>query len=88
MCKNRCNQALLNDDGMSALGQVFHVDCFQCVHCEQPFGDQQYFVRGGRAYCKRDYLQLFAKSVCAGCMGNFRKGDIAMEALGKVCGRL
>ena len=80
----RCNQSLLNDDGMAALGQVYHVDCFACVFCDEPFRDKPYYVRGGRAYCIDDYLAQFAKSVCAGCMGSFRKGDVAMEALGKV----
>ncbi len=79
-----CHQALLNDDGISALGSVFHVDCFVCTHCEKAFREQPYYVRSGRAYCKSDYLSLFAKSVCAGCMGSFRKGDVAMEAVNKV----
>lgn len=79
-----CHQALLNDDGISALGSVFHVDCFVCTHCEKAFREQPYYVRSGRAYCKSDYLSLFAKSVCAGCMGSFRKGDVAMEAVNKM----
>ena len=52
--------------------------------CEQPFRDEQYFVRNGKPYCRSDYLTQFAKSVCAGCMGTFKNGDVAMEALGKV----
>jgi paxillin len=81
----RCEQPLLNDDGMHALDLVFHVDCFQCFHCERPFRDAPYYVRGGRPYCKGDYLALFGSSVCAGCMESFKKGDTAMEAVGKVC---
>jgi hypothetical protein len=84
---SRCNQALLNDDGMSALGLLFHVDCFACLHCEVPFRDEPYYVRNEKPYCKSDYLTLFAKSVCAGCMGAFKKGDVAMEAVNKVLDR-
>jgi hypothetical protein len=79
-----CHQAMLNDDGISALGTVFHVDCFVCQHCDTPFRDKPYYVRNGHAYCKEGYLLLFGKTVCAGCMGSFRKGDVAMEAVNKV----
>ena len=44
----------------------------------------KFYERKGLAYCKEDYLNLFARSVCAGCMQSFKKGELAMEAVGRM----
>jgi len=77
----RCEQPILGDDGIMSLEKLWHLDCFQCEHCHTPFRDDQFYERKGKAYCKEDYLNLFARSVCAGCMQPFKKGELAMEAV-------
>lgn len=77
----------MNDDAISALDKTYHLDCFQCSHCEEPFRDSLYYERSGVLYCKQDYLLLFGSSVCAGCVNPFVKGDSAMEAMGMVRNR-
>ena len=80
----RCEQPILGDDGIMSLEKLWHLDCFQCEHCHTPFRDDAFYERKGLAYCKEDYLNLFARSVCAGCMQSFKKGELAMEAVGRM----
>lgn len=78
-----CGQPLLHDDGMEALGRHFHVDCFACATCAEPFRDSAFYVAGdgadGRAYCKADYLRVCGAGVCAGCMAALKPGEEAIQ---------
>eukprot|EP01138_Halocafeteria_seosinensis_P004984 gb/GECG01005096.1/.p1 GENE.gb/GECG01005096.1/~~gb/GECG01005096.1/.p1 ORF type:complete len:1572 (+),score=266.02 gb/GECG01005096.1/:1-4716(+) len=80
----KCEQPLLDDDGVEALGQHWHVQCFTCAVCGNPFHDNPYFERKGKAYCKTHYLEKFGRSVCGGCLKPFKRGDSAMEAAEKL----
>jgi len=81
---DRCAQPLLDDDGVAAMDKQFHVNCFCCEVCVQPFRDAPYFERRDKVYCRNDYLSLFGKTVCAGCMEPLVKGDRAMAAAGRM----
>lgn len=81
---DRCSQPLLDDDGVMALGCKFHVNCFCCSECDVPFRDSPYYEKKGKAYCRNDYLKLFGKTVCAGCMEPLKRGQRALEAGSRV----
>jgi LIM domain len=81
---DRCSQPLLDDDGVMALGCKFHVNCFCCSECDVPFRDNPYYEKKGKAYCRNDYLKLFGKTVCAGCMEPLKRGQRALEAGSRV----
>lgn len=80
----KCEQPLLDDDGVEALNQHWHVQCFACDVCGNPFYDSPYFERKGKAYCRTHYLEKFGRSVCGGCLKPFKRGDSAMEAAEKL----
>jgi hypothetical protein len=84
-----CGQPLLDDDGVAALSQHFHVGCFACAACETPFNDASYYVHAGdgKAYCKADYLRVCDARICAGCMQVLQPGEDAFQVRGgRSCG--
>ena len=42
----------MDDDGIAALGKLWHMDCFKCEECDTPFREQKYYERKGHVYCK------------------------------------
>ncbi|RYY34356.1 hypothetical protein EON62_03380, partial [archaeon] len=75
---HHCSQPLLDDDGLCAMDKFFHTNCFVCKTCEVPFRDMPFFENAGEAYCRSDYLALFGKTVCAGCMEMLEAGQRAI----------
>ncbi|NXQ82558.1 LPXN protein, partial [Nyctibius grandis] len=51
---------------LTALDQTWHPEHFFCAHCGKVFGDDGFHERGGRPYCRQDFLALFAPK-CRGC---------------------
>jgi len=53
---------------VSALGKDWHVDCFACVQCKEPFTKigGQYVLHKDQPYCPTHYRELFGQR-CAGC---------------------
>uniref|UniRef100_A0A7N4V2Y1 Leupaxin n=1 Tax=Sarcophilus harrisii TaxID=9305 RepID=A0A7N4V2Y1_SARHA len=52
---------------ITALGKTWHPEHFVCAHCATELGcGSPFFERGGRAYCSRDYHELFSPR-CAYC---------------------
>lgn len=81
-----CEQPLFVDEDdtyVCALGGNYHAACLRCAHCERNVADE-FYERKGKVYCREDYLSLFGRSICAGCLLPFRKGDEAMEAVDKM----
>ncbi|XP_077061961.1 transforming growth factor beta-1-induced transcript 1 protein-like isoform X7 [Siphateles boraxobius] len=51
---------------VTALDKNWHPECFSCVKCSGPFGDEGFHDREGKQYCQQCFLALFA-SRCQGC---------------------
>jgi len=55
-----------------ALGKLWHVQHFTCVHCKHELGTSIFYEHDGLPYCVRDYQDMFLPK-CAGC------GDVILE---------
>ncbi|XP_041350215.1 paxillin-like isoform X2 [Gigantopelta aegis] len=62
-----CNQPVVGQV-ITALGRIFHIEHFTCTHCNETLGTCNFYEREGKAYCERDYHELFAPR-CAYCKG-------------------
>uniref|UniRef100_A0A8B9G2U5 Leupaxin n=1 Tax=Amazona collaria TaxID=241587 RepID=A0A8B9G2U5_9PSIT len=51
---------------LTALDQTWHPEHFFCANCGKVFGDDGFLVRGGKPYCRQDFLAMFAPK-CQGC---------------------
>lgn len=79
-----CGNPMGDAPCLEALGKYWHESCFVCCDCGDELADRRFFSRKGAIYCRRDYLERFGKSVCAGCMRSFKKNEQAIEAAGRV----
>ena len=79
-----CGELIGDDPCLEALGKYWHESCFLCTDCGEELADRRFFSRKGKIYCRRDYLERYGKSVCAGCMRSFKKNEQAIEAAGRV----
>ncbi|OQV21742.1 Paxillin [Hypsibius exemplaris] len=77
---NQCAGCQKNVNGqvVTALGKVWHMECFRCGHCQNLLRTQPFFEKGGKAYCEKDYYELFAMK-CARCKGPIK--DTCFTAL-------
>jgi hypothetical protein len=50
----------------TALDKTWHPEHFVCAHCNQPFSGRSYHERNGKAYCERDFQELFGLRCAAG----------------------
>ena len=74
-----CGKAIIGQV-VIALGKMWHPEHYVCCHCGEEIGHQNFFERGGKAYCENDYHDLFSPR-CAYCNGPIR--DRCVTALGK-----
>jgi len=37
---------------VTAFGKNFHLEHFRCTACDAPFGDNRYYEKDGKAYCR------------------------------------
>ncbi|XP_072841542.2 leupaxin isoform X1 [Pogona vitticeps] len=51
---------------ITALGKTWHPEHFLCAHCGKEVGSSPFYEREGKAYCPKDYHQLFSPR-CAYC---------------------
>lgn len=65
-----CGKAILGQV-VIALGKMWHPEHYVCCHCGEEIGHQNFFERGGKAYCENDYHDLFSPR-CANCNGPIR----------------
>jgi hypothetical protein len=45
---------------ISAMDKIWHVHCFTCSKCRKPLQNEKYFEKDNKAYCSRDYRDLFS----------------------------
>ncbi|KAK3084907.1 hypothetical protein FSP39_021178 [Pinctada imbricata] len=60
-----CNGPIV-DKCVTALDMTWHPDHFFCAQCGNPFGDDGFHEKDGKAYCRICYLEMFAPR-CGGC---------------------
>ncbi|XP_055016980.1 paxillin-like [Boleophthalmus pectinirostris] len=60
-----CNGPIL-DKVVTALDKTWHPEHFFCAQCGEFFGPEGFHEREGKAFCRKDYFQMFAPK-CGGC---------------------
>ncbi|KAJ8286517.1 hypothetical protein GJAV_G00040070 [Gymnothorax javanicus] len=60
-----CNGPIL-DKVVTALDKTWHPDHFFCAQCGSFFGPEGFHEKDGKAYCRKDYFDMFAPK-CGGC---------------------
>ncbi|XP_056585493.1 transcription initiation factor TFIID subunit 3 isoform X1 [Triplophysa dalaica] len=60
-----CNGPIL-DRVVTALDRTWHPEHFFCAQCGAFFGPEGFHEKDGKAYCRKDYFDLFAPK-CGGC---------------------
>ncbi|XP_061162796.1 paxillin-like isoform X1 [Saccostrea echinata] len=60
-----CNGSIV-DKCVTALDMTWHPEHFFCAQCGNPFGDDGFHEKNGKAYCRQDFLEMFAPR-CGGC---------------------
>ncbi|XP_029475476.1 paxillin isoform X4 [Rhinatrema bivittatum] len=60
-----CNGPIL-DKVVTALDRTWHPEHFFCAQCGSFFGPEGFHERDGKAYCRKDYFDMFAPK-CGGC---------------------
>lgn len=61
----KCDKPIMGRS-ITALGNIWHTECFTCSICNVGFGEGEYFEKEGKAYCQEHYIALFGK-LCANC---------------------
>ncbi|XDV21483.1 hypothetical protein PO909_026576 [Leuciscus waleckii] len=60
-----CNGPIL-DRVVTALDKTWHPEHFFCAQCGSFFGPEGFHEKEGKAYCRKDYFDMFAPK-CGGC---------------------
>ncbi|XP_038201203.1 paxillin isoform X1 [Arvicola amphibius] len=60
-----CNGPIL-DKVVTALDRTWHPEHFFCAQCGAFFGPEGFHEKDGKAYCRKDYFDMFAPK-CGGC---------------------
>lgn len=60
-----CNGPIL-DKVVTALDKTWHPEHFFCAQCGDFFGPEGFHEKDGKAFCRRDYFDVFAPK-CGGC---------------------
>ncbi|XP_065107291.1 paxillin a isoform X1 [Paramisgurnus dabryanus] len=60
-----CNGPIL-DKVVTALDKTWHPEHFFCAQCGSFFGPDGFHEKEGKAYCRKDYFDMFAPK-CGGC---------------------
>ncbi|XP_046757060.1 paxillin isoform X7 [Gallus gallus] len=60
-----CNGPIL-DKVVTALDRTWHPEHFFCAQCGVFFGPEGFHEKDGKAYCRKDYFDMFAPK-CGGC---------------------
>lgn len=62
----RCNENIFGEtSGCTAMGFMYHVECFCCYVCNSNLKGKPFYAVEGHPYCETDYLETLEKcSVC------------------------
>ncbi|NXT71860.1 LPP protein, partial [Chaetops frenatus] len=66
-CCARCGKNVVGEGtGCTAMDQVFHVECFTCIMCNNKLRGQPFYAVDKKAYCEPCYINTLEQcSVCA-----------------------
>ncbi|ELW50912.1 Lipoma-preferred partner [Tupaia chinensis] len=60
----RCGENVVGEGtGCTAMDQVFHVDCFTCIICNNKLRGQPFYAVEKKAYCEPCYIMLHGLSL-------------------------
>lgn len=74
-----CNE-VIKGECITAFGQRWHPEHFNCQYCHEPFKDGAFFEYQGKPYCELHYHQMNG-SLCSGC--GKAVGSRSLTALGR-----
>ncbi|CAG4946887.1 unnamed protein product [Colias eurytheme] len=62
----KCNEKVVGESsGCTAMGNMYHVQCFRCEHCNTNLQGNPFYDVDGQPYCEADYYETLEKcSVC------------------------
>ncbi|XP_014274613.1 lipoma-preferred partner [Halyomorpha halys] len=62
----KCGEKVVGEDnGCTAMDQVYHIECFTCCHCAVQLRGKPFYTLEGKPYCEAGYLLTLEKcSVC------------------------
>lgn len=62
----RCDEKVVGENsGCTAMGNMYHVKCFCCHHCNVNLQGKPFYAVEGQPYCESDYYETLEKcSVC------------------------
>ncbi|CAK1552905.1 unnamed protein product [Leptosia nina] len=62
----KCTQKVVGESsGCTAMGNMYHVQCFRCDHCNTNLQGKPFYAVEGQPYCETDYYKTLEKcSVC------------------------
>ncbi|XP_053614343.1 lipoma-preferred partner homolog [Plodia interpunctella] len=62
----KCNDKVIGESsGCTAMGNMYHVQCFSCYHCNTNLQGKPFYAVEGQPYCESDYYETLEKcSVC------------------------
>ncbi|XP_013187640.2 lipoma-preferred partner homolog [Amyelois transitella] len=62
----KCNEKVIGESsGCTAMGNMYHVKCFCCYHCNTNLQGKPFYAVEGQPYCEADYYETLEKcSVC------------------------
>lgn len=76
----QCKQKIIGEgSGCSAMGRIYHLQCFTCHHCHIPLQGQPFYALDGKPFCQEGYMSTLEK--CCKCMSPIL--DRILRATGK-----
>ncbi|KAM7422162.1 hypothetical protein PAMA_010301 [Pampus argenteus] len=61
-----CKKPIVGQKVVTALDKTWHPEHFFCAQCGAFFGPEGFHEKDGKAYCRKDYFDMFAPK-CGGC---------------------
>ena len=57
---------MIKGGAVQANGEIWHVDCFKCATCSEPFRGDKFYTKDAKTYCLRCYERLVYQ-LCTAC---------------------
>ena len=73
---------VIKGSGLKVLGKNWHLECFVCQTCKQPFEGGSFREYAGLPYCDADFEVLLKNTNCGGCSQPI--GDDFIEVMAKL----
>lgn len=78
----RCGENVVGEGtGCTAMDQVFHVECFTCIMCNNKLRGQPFYAVEKKAYCEPCYIVSTCSSLCPDFNAQTRETFISFIAV-------